>query len=222
MSVVHIRDSTSGNFHIRTVGPSTDRRNVCVGVSGSVAHEIITKCGTMEVDYGPSFHRRTVLHVRGSHQRLNFWELSYTDRRMDVLEVHVQSQLQAIGSVSTDEFKKQLVEMRAQVAKLAKMPGELLTSKPNKRKHKAEESDEELSTDLSKEERRQHKKSDKASRKKAREDEALAQQQRDAVLAGASGSRVPVLVSGSQSEPELVYESAPVDKGPDADPATGT
>ncbi|KAH0696238.1 hypothetical protein KY290_013593 [Solanum tuberosum] len=60
----------------------------------------------------------------------------------------------------------------------------------------------------------------KALRKKAREDEALAQQQRDVVLADLSGSGVPVSISGSQPDPELVSKSAPVDKGPDADSTT--
>uniref|UniRef100_M1DAG0 Integrase core domain containing protein n=1 Tax=Solanum tuberosum TaxID=4113 RepID=M1DAG0_SOLTU len=93
-------------------------------------------------------------------------ELDVLKEMMDGLEVHVQHQLQAAGSVSIDEFKTQLAKMRAQVSKL---------------------------------------------------DEKL----RDAVLDGASGSRVPIPVSDSQPGPELVSESAPIDKGVDADPNTG-
>uniref|UniRef100_M1DLU6 Uncharacterized protein n=1 Tax=Solanum tuberosum TaxID=4113 RepID=M1DLU6_SOLTU len=55
--------------------------------------------------------------------------------------------------------------------------GELPKGKSGKRKHKVGESYEELRADLSKEERRQHKKFCNASLKKAREEEALAQQQ---------------------------------------------
>uniref|UniRef100_M1DRY0 Putative plant transposon protein domain-containing protein n=1 Tax=Solanum tuberosum TaxID=4113 RepID=M1DRY0_SOLTU len=169
---------------------------------------------------------------------------------MDGLEILVQDRFQAVGSVDNKEFKSQLAEIRAQVAKLAEKPvqvptpvmpeslmqllnqapftqslddfwGEIPKSKFGKRKHKAEEFDEELSANLSKEERRQQKKARKASRKEARKKEAIEQQQRDAVLAGATGSGVPIPVSGSQPDPALVSESAPVDKGVNADPTTG-
>uniref|UniRef100_M1D9H8 Putative plant transposon protein domain-containing protein n=1 Tax=Solanum tuberosum TaxID=4113 RepID=M1D9H8_SOLTU len=60
--------------------------------------------------------------------------------------------------------------------------GELPKSKSGKRKHKAGESDEELPTDLSREEIRTQNKAHRASRRKARENEELEQQQRDAVL----------------------------------------
>uniref|UniRef100_M1DT32 Integrase core domain containing protein n=1 Tax=Solanum tuberosum TaxID=4113 RepID=M1DT32_SOLTU len=124
-------------------------------------------------------------------------ELAILKDMMDGLEVHVQDQMQVVGSVSTDEVKTHYAEMQAQVAKLAEKPGELTKSKSDLRKHKAGESDVELHADLSKEEIRQHKKTRKASRKKAREKDALVQQQRDTVLAGAFGSGVLVPVSGS-------------------------
>uniref|UniRef100_M1D9P4 Uncharacterized protein n=1 Tax=Solanum tuberosum TaxID=4113 RepID=M1D9P4_SOLTU len=91
--------------------------------------------------------------------------------------------------------------------------GELPKRKSGKRKKNDGESDDELSADLSREKRRQQKKDHRASRKEAREKEALEQQWRDAVLAGASGSGAHVLVSGSQPDPELVSESAPIDRG---------
>uniref|UniRef100_M1DX99 Integrase core domain containing protein n=1 Tax=Solanum tuberosum TaxID=4113 RepID=M1DX99_SOLTU len=118
---------------------------------------------------------------------------------------------------NTEEFKSQLAEMRAQVAKLVENP---VQGKSGKRKHKAGESDEELSAELSKEERKQQKKDRRASKKEAREKETLEQQRRDAVLAGASGSGAPAPVSGSQLDHLLSYESAPVDKGVNVDPDT--
>ncbi|KAH0632841.1 hypothetical protein KY284_035627 [Solanum tuberosum] len=176
-------------------------------------------------------------------------ELAVLKDRMDGLEVHVQNQLQAAGSVNAEELKIKLAEMKAKIAKLAEKPvivpplvvlesllslfteppitqtiddfwGEVPKHKFGKRKHKAGVTDEELPADLSKEERRQQKKARKASKKKAREEEALAQQQRDVMLAGASGSGVPILVSDSQPDPELDSESTPVDKGANADPTT--
>uniref|UniRef100_M1DTY9 Integrase core domain containing protein n=1 Tax=Solanum tuberosum TaxID=4113 RepID=M1DTY9_SOLTU len=48
-----------------------------------------------------------------------------------------------------------------------------------------------------------------------------ASQAPDAVLVGASGSGAPVPVSGSQPDPEQSSENALVDKGADADLATG-
>uniref|UniRef100_M1DAE9 Uncharacterized protein n=1 Tax=Solanum tuberosum TaxID=4113 RepID=M1DAE9_SOLTU len=98
---------------------------------------------------------------------------------------------------------------------------ELPKGKSGKRKHRAGESCEEIPGDLSSEERRKEKKVRKASRKDAREKEALEQQQRDALLVGASGSGVPVSVSGSQPDPALVSESAPTDKGVNVDSTTG-
>uniref|UniRef100_M1DZX7 Uncharacterized protein n=1 Tax=Solanum tuberosum TaxID=4113 RepID=M1DZX7_SOLTU len=70
--------------------------------------------------------------------------------------------------------------------------GKLPKNKYGKRKKKVGESDDELPVDLSREVRRQEMKARKASRKDAREKEALEKQQRDAVLAGASGSGAPV------------------------------
>uniref|UniRef100_M1DJV8 Integrase core domain containing protein n=1 Tax=Solanum tuberosum TaxID=4113 RepID=M1DJV8_SOLTU len=114
-------------------------------------------------------------------------ELIALKDRMDGLEVHVQDQLQAAGSVSTDEFKTQLAEIRAQISKLVEkqvhvptpiLPESLMNlfseppttqslddfwsdlpkSKYGKRKHTADESDEERTTDLYKEEKKRNKK----------------------------------------------------------------
>uniref|UniRef100_M1DAH6 Uncharacterized protein n=1 Tax=Solanum tuberosum TaxID=4113 RepID=M1DAH6_SOLTU len=170
---------------------------------------------------------------------------------MDGLEFHVKNQLQVADSMNTKELKTQLANMRDKLSKLAQklvtMPppfvpesfmslfseppvtqyldnfwGEVPQHKYSKRKHKAGEYNEELTSDLSKEKRRQSKKARKESRKKSKAVEALAQQRRDAVLAGAFGSGVLVTVSGSQPHQEQVSESAPVDKGVDAHPTTGT
>uniref|UniRef100_M1DAI6 Integrase core domain containing protein n=1 Tax=Solanum tuberosum TaxID=4113 RepID=M1DAI6_SOLTU len=46
--------------------------------------------------------------------------------------------------------------------------------------------------------------------------------QTEHVLASASGSETPVTVSGSQPDPALVSESAPVDKDADTNPDIGT
>uniref|UniRef100_M1DXD4 Integrase core domain containing protein n=1 Tax=Solanum tuberosum TaxID=4113 RepID=M1DXD4_SOLTU len=107
-------------------------------------------------------------------------ELVVFKDRMDGLEVHVQDQLQAAGSVSTDEFKTQLAEMRAQISKIDEKPiyvptpvvpeslmnlfseppttqslddfwSDLPKRKYGKRKHTTDESDEEQTTGLSKE-----------------------------------------------------------------------
>ncbi|KAH0714987.1 hypothetical protein KY284_007892 [Solanum tuberosum] len=124
-----------------------------------------------------------------------------------------------------------MAEMRTQIAKLAEKPvqapstqsidnlwGKLPKRKFGKRKQKAEESEEELPTDLSKEERRQEKKVRKASRKAEREKSAREQQQRDDVLAGASGNGAPAPTSEDQPDQVPSSKSAPIDKGANADP----
>uniref|UniRef100_M1DJH0 Integrase core domain containing protein n=1 Tax=Solanum tuberosum TaxID=4113 RepID=M1DJH0_SOLTU len=176
-------------------------------------------------------------------------ELVVLNNRMDGLKSHVQTQLLVSRSGNHEEFQSQLAEMRAQVAKLAEKAvqipnpvmleslmkifdeqpttqylddiwGELPKSKSDKRKHKAEESKEELHADLSKEERKQEKKARKASRKAEREKAVREQQQRDIVLAGASGSEVPTPVSDDQPTHVMSSESAPGGKGANADPET--
>uniref|UniRef100_M1DSN7 Integrase core domain containing protein n=1 Tax=Solanum tuberosum TaxID=4113 RepID=M1DSN7_SOLTU len=144
-------------------------------------------------------------------------ELAVFKDRMDDLENLVQDRFQAAGLVDTEEFKSQLAEMRTQVAKLVEKP---IQNKSGKRKHKAGEYDEGLHANLSKEERQQHKKARRASTRESLEKEPLEQQQRDAMFAGASGSGAPAPASGSQPDHVLSSESAPVDKGADAEPTT--
>uniref|UniRef100_M1DYS9 Integrase core domain containing protein n=1 Tax=Solanum tuberosum TaxID=4113 RepID=M1DYS9_SOLTU len=198
----------------------------------------------------PQLIERDVLAAEKSIKDEMRKELAILKNNMDSLEAHVQTQLQAVGSGNIEEFKKHLAEMRTQVAKLAEKPvqvptpvmaeslmkifseqptiqslddlwGELPKGKFGKRKHRAREFGEEIPADMYIEERRKEKKARKASRTEAREKEAFAQQQRDAVLAGTSGSGVSVPVSGSQADPALVFESVPVDKCSDANPTTG-
>uniref|UniRef100_M1DK09 Integrase core domain containing protein n=1 Tax=Solanum tuberosum TaxID=4113 RepID=M1DK09_SOLTU len=202
------------------------------------------------VNWMPHLIQRDVLAAKKEIKDEIQKELAVLKDRMDGLKNLVKERFQAAGSIDTEEFKSQLAEMRTQVAKLAEKPvqvptlimpdslmqllnqapstqslhnfwGELPKSKFGKRKHRARESGEKIHVDLSIEERRQENKARKASRKAVREKEAREQQQRDVVLAGASGSGVPVPASGSQSDHVLISESASVDKGANADMTTG-
>ncbi|KAH0773905.1 hypothetical protein KY290_011042 [Solanum tuberosum] len=75
--------------------------------------------------------------------------------------------------------------------------GELPKSKSSKRKHKTG----------------QNKKACQESRRKAREEVAVEQQKRDALLAGASSSAITDPSSRVPADPMQVSESAPFDKG---------
>uniref|UniRef100_M1DBW3 Integrase core domain containing protein n=1 Tax=Solanum tuberosum TaxID=4113 RepID=M1DBW3_SOLTU len=95
------------------------------------------------------------------------------------------------------------------------------TSKSGKRKHKAGELDEETPTDPAREARRQEKRAHRASKREAWEKEALEQEQRDATLVGASGSGAPAPTNEAQTDHVSILESAPIDKGVNADPTIG-
>uniref|UniRef100_M1DDP4 Uncharacterized protein n=1 Tax=Solanum tuberosum TaxID=4113 RepID=M1DDP4_SOLTU len=96
--------------------------------------------------------------------------------------------------------------------------GEPPTSKSGKRKHITGELDEETPTDPAREARRQEKRARRASKREAREKEALDQRQRDAALVGASGSGAP---AEDHTDDVPRPESAPIDKGANADTTTG-
>ncbi|KAH0725168.1 hypothetical protein KY284_001033 [Solanum tuberosum] len=166
-------------------------------------------------------------------------ELVVLKDRMDGLEVHVQNQLQVVDSVNAKKLKTQLVELRAKIAKLAEKPvivpppivpeslmhlfneppptqvlddlwGEVPQHKSSKRKHKVGESDKEQPKNLSKEENKRNKKSCKESRKKSREEEAVEQQRRNVLLAGASGSAIPPSCATGPADPVKDSDSAPM------------
>uniref|UniRef100_M1DWQ7 Uncharacterized protein n=1 Tax=Solanum tuberosum TaxID=4113 RepID=M1DWQ7_SOLTU len=109
----------------------------------------------------------------------------------------------------------QLLNQEPSTQSIEDLWGEIPKSKSGKRKHRAVELDEEIPADLSREERIQEKKARKASMKAAREKESLEQQQRDAMLAGASGSGASASASSSQHDHVPSSESAPVNKGAD-------
>uniref|UniRef100_M1DLE0 Integrase core domain containing protein n=1 Tax=Solanum tuberosum TaxID=4113 RepID=M1DLE0_SOLTU len=113
-----------------------------------------------------------------------------------------------------DEMQKELVVLKDRMGGLENLAQDRF-------KVAAEEFGEEIHADLSIEKKRQEKKACKVSWKAAREKEAREQQQRDTVLLRASGSGVPIPASGSQPDHMLSSESAPVDRGVDADPITG-
>uniref|UniRef100_M1DGZ2 Integrase core domain containing protein n=1 Tax=Solanum tuberosum TaxID=4113 RepID=M1DGZ2_SOLTU len=99
--------------------------------------------------------------------------------------------------------------------------GELPTSKSGKRKHKAGELDEETPIDPVREAKRQERTARRTSKREARAKGALEQQHRDAALVGASGSGAPTPTSEDQPDQAPSSESAPIDKGANADSKTG-
>ncbi|KAH0714984.1 hypothetical protein KY284_007889 [Solanum tuberosum] len=132
------------------------------------------------VNWMPQLIERDVLAAKKDIKYEMQKELAVLKNIMDGLEAHLTTQ------------------------SLENIWGELRKSKSGKRRHRAGESGEEILADLSREARRKERKAHKASKKDAQEKEALEQQQRYVVLPGASGSGVPISVSGSQPDPELV------------------
>uniref|UniRef100_M1E1E2 Integrase core domain containing protein n=1 Tax=Solanum tuberosum TaxID=4113 RepID=M1E1E2_SOLTU len=86
--------------------------------------------------------------------------------------------------------------------------GEIPKRKSGKRKKKVGEPDEKI--------RRQEKRARRASKWEAREKETCEQQQRDATLVGASGSRAPTSATETQPDHVPSSESALTDKGANA------
>uniref|UniRef100_M1D8X1 Putative plant transposon protein domain-containing protein n=1 Tax=Solanum tuberosum TaxID=4113 RepID=M1D8X1_SOLTU len=121
------------------------------------------------------------------------------------------------SSSNNEEFKKQLAEMLAQVAKLAEKLVQVPT--PVMLESLMKIFSEQLTTqsldNLWGNSLRANLERENTKPKNLMRRSLLT------LLAGASGSRVPAQVSGSQSDPTMVSKSAPIDKGANVDPDTG-